>query len=197
MDTKKVRAAPAGEESLIIGPLVLGFATDPIGRFIFRDANDFLRAFPKVVGIFAQPAIEAASAFYVETGGGSAAAAIWYPPGVSSDSEAMAGTLAEAVPASQLDERLGLFGAMEEAHPTEAHWYLPMIAADPTQQGQGHGSALLRKALERVDADHAPAYLESSNEANLPLYQRFGFEITGEIQSGSSPKLWPMWRSAR
>jgi hypothetical protein len=52
--------------------------------------------------------------------------------------------------------------------------------------------------LDRCDAEHAPAYLESSNPDNVPYYMRFGFEVTGEIQlPNGGPTMWPMWRAAR
>jgi ribosomal protein S18 acetylase RimI-like enzyme len=89
-----------------------------------------------------------------------------------------------------------VFEAMESYHPKEPHWYLPLIGVDPAAQGQGLGSALMRHALERIDADRLPAYLESSNPRNIPLYQRHGFEILGTIQVGSSPNLVPMLRPA-
>ncbi len=71
---------------------------------------------------------------------------------------------------------------MEEFHLAEPHWYLPLIAADPARQGQGLGTALMEAAIARIDADGRPAYLESSNPRNIPLYERFGFERIGEIQ---------------
>jgi ribosomal protein S18 acetylase RimI-like enzyme len=86
---------------------------------------------------------------------------------------------------------------MEKYHPTEPHWYLPLIGVDPSQQGNGVGSALMKHALEIVDRDHMPAYLESSNPKNVSLYERHGFEVIGEIQVGSSPTMRPMFRSAR
>jgi hypothetical protein len=39
--------------------------------------------------------------------------------------------------------------------------------------------------------------LESSNPANIPLYERHGFSVLGTIQVGSSPSVFPMLRSAR
>lgn len=46
-------------------------------------------------------------------------------------------------------------------------------------------------------AEHgAVAYLESSNPLNVPLYERFGFEVIAEIQTGDSPTIWPMLRPA-
>jgi len=50
-------------------------------------------------------------------------------------------------------------------------------------QGQGIGAALMRHALERVDAERLPAYLESSNSRNISLYRRFGFELVGQFRS--------------
>ena len=83
---------------------------------------------------------------------------------------------------------------MESHHPREPHWYLPLIGIDPKHQGKGLGGALLDHALKICDRDGALAYLESSNPRNVPLYQRHGFEILGQIQFGSSPTLVPMLR---
>lgn len=87
---------------------------------------------------------------------------------------------------------------MKRAHPDEPHWYLAVIGSDPTARGTGLGQALMRSRLDRCDAEHAPAYLESSNPDNVPYYQRFGFVITGEIQlPDGGPSLIPMWRQPR
>jgi len=71
------------------------------------------------------------------------------------------------------------------------------IGVEPLSQGKGYGSALLKRGLEVCDRDHVAAYLEATNPANIPLYRRFGFEVVGEIQSGSSPVINPMFRAAR
>ena len=53
-------------------------------------------------------------------------------------------------------------------------------------------------AIERIDAEGASAYVESSNPANLTFYQRFGFEITGEVQlAPDGPSMWTLWRAGR
>jgi GNAT superfamily N-acetyltransferase len=72
-----------------------------------------------------------------------------------------------------------------------------MIGVVPDKQGNGYGSALLRHALERCDSDDKLAYLESSSDKNIPLYERHGFEVLGTIQVGSSPPLFPMLRRPR
>lgn len=87
---------------------------------------------------------------------------------------------------------------MKQHHPEEPHWYLAVIGSDPTVRGGGFGHALMQSRLDRVDAEHAPAYLESSNPDNVPYYLRFGFEVTGEIVlPDGGPTLTPMWRAPR
>ena len=55
----------------------------------------------------------------------------------------------------------------------------------------------MRRQLAIADHKNMPAYLESSKERNIPVYQRFGFQVTGEIKLPGEPTLYPMWRPAR
>jgi hypothetical protein len=55
----------------------------------------------------------------------------------------------------------------------------------------------MRHTLATADAAHMPCYLESSKDTNIPIYQSFGFAVTGEMQVPGGPKIWPMWREAR
>lgn len=87
---------------------------------------------------------------------------------------------------------------MKQHHPEEPHWYLAVIGSDPAVRGGGFGHALMQSRLDRVDAEHAPAYLESSNPDNIPYYMRFGFEVTGDIPlPDGGPIMTPMWRQPR
>jgi ribosomal protein S18 acetylase RimI-like enzyme len=91
-----------------------------------------------------------------------------------------------------------LLEQMKGQHPEEPHWYLAVLGSDTVVRGKGYGHALMQSRLDRVDAEHAPAYLESSKYANIAYYQRFGFEVMGEIVlPDGGPTLWPMWRQSR
>jgi GNAT superfamily N-acetyltransferase len=87
---------------------------------------------------------------------------------------------------------------VEQAHPSEPHYYLAILGVSPAAQGSGLGSALLRPMLDRCDREGVPAYLESSKERNVPFYERHGWRVTGELDFPSGgPKLWLMWRDPR
>jgi len=47
---------------------------------------------------------------------------------------------------------------------------------------------------DRCDAEGVPAYLESSDPANVPLYERHGFSVAGEVTIVDGPTIPLMWR---
>ncbi len=62
----------------------------------------------------------------------------------------------------------------------------------PAYQGQGVGSALLTHCLEQVG--DAMLTVWKSNTRAVRLYQRFGFEICGELEG--DPPSWVMFRTS-
>lgn len=194
MGIPEVRVAKADERSKMINTLVLGFTIDPIARWLQPDANTYLGGMGAFFDAFGGRAFENNSAFIANDG---QAAALWLPPGVEPDDEAMGAAFGDSI-----DPPLGEdFGKMMEQvgqyHPDEPHWYLPVIAADPAYIGRGLGGELMKHALRRVDEDGVAAYLESSNPLNISLYERHGFEVMAEITVGDSPVMTPMVRAAR
>jgi GNAT superfamily N-acetyltransferase len=83
---------------------------------------------------------------------------------------------------------------VEDAHPTERHLYLAVLGVDPSRQGEGIGSQLLRPGLELCDREGIPAYLETARERNVTFYSRHGFRVTGELRLPKGPPVWLMWR---
>jgi ribosomal protein S18 acetylase RimI-like enzyme len=105
--------------------------------------------------------------------------------------------LQRTIPEENQQEIFAFTERMNSSHPSEPHWYLPMIGVDPAKQDNGYGSALMKHALARCDGEGKLAYLESSSPRSIPLYRRHGFELLGTIQVGSSPPLFPMMRKPR
>lgn len=188
-----IKALPTDREQSIAS-LVTSFTLDPFIRWMLPEPRQYLKCFPEILKYFAGGAFDNASAYRSEDYSG---AALWLPPGISPDEEALGGVMEEGVAPDRLGDAFAVLEEVGESRPEEEHWYLPTIGVDPTCQGKGYVTALLKKGLEICGRDHVAAYLEPTNPLNIPLYQRCGFEILGEIRAGNSPTLIPILRSAR
>lgn len=182
--------------------LARAFHDDPVMRWMFPDERTRRRRLPRLFAALTRH-------HHLSRGGvevaahtdGIGAVALWDPPGTWQESRAewlrsgpaMLLAMGAAVRRGMIADEL-----MKKHHPEEPHWYLAIIGSDPTVRGGGYGQALMHSRLDRCDAEHAPAYLESSNPVNVPYYQRFGFEVTGEVElPDGGPSLIPMWRPPR
>jgi len=188
-----VLVASEDQRAQVLATLLLGFAADPLVRWLLPDAGSYVQRAAALFDAFGGPAIGAGTALITADVSG---VACWLPPDVHPDQETMAGLLAD-LPEERLAEMAGVFQGMAAYHPDGPVWYLPLTAVEPARQGQGIGSQLLKQATRRFDDDGALAYLESSNPRNVSLYERHGFEVMGRIQCGSSPEVTPMLREPR
>jgi ribosomal protein S18 acetylase RimI-like enzyme len=187
-------AVEPGETERAIATIVLAFSADPAARWTYPDPHQYLEHFPSIVRAFGGRAFAHRTSHKV---GSFAGTALWLPPGVQPDEEALAAVLRQSVVPERQGAVFAVFEQMGRYHPHEPHWYLPLIGVDPARQRYGHGSALLEHALSQCDWDHAVAYLESTNRANISFYERHGFRVLATVQAGSSPAIFPMLRAAR
>ncbi|MBA3507352.1 MAG: GNAT family N-acetyltransferase [Betaproteobacteria bacterium] len=194
MTLPTVNPATASDAASAIDVMVLAFSTDPAARWTWRDPQQYLMHFPRFVKAFEGGAFAHGSAYCVD---GYAGAALWLPPEVQPDEDALI-ALVQGTASEQ--SRKHVFEVLEQMgryHPSEPHWYLPLMGVDPVHQGRGLGSALMQHALIPCDRDRKLAYLESTNTKNIPLYERHGFELLGTIQVRTSPRIFPMLRKPR
>jgi len=194
MTTIPIKTATASDQDHTIATVVLAFSADPMARWSYPDPHEYLRYFPDLVRALGGKAFEHGTAYYVD---GFSGAALWLPPDVHPPEDELIALAQRTVSEQNQEAVFSIFEQMGSYHPTEPHWYLPLIGVDPARQGNGYGSALMEYALIRCDRENEPAYLESSNPRNIPLYKRHGFELLGTIQVGSSPPLFPMLRRPR
>ncbi len=190
----KIRVVAPGEAERAGNVQLLAFSTDPVIRWLWRPSDAYVRNFPRFLRAFAGRAFEAGTAHVRDD---FLAGSLWLSPEMSPDGDALEALMRETLVEPVSSEIGGMTEQVSAAHPEVPHWHLVFLGVDPTLRGRGIGSAILQYGLERVDADGAVAYLESSNPANVPLYQRHGFEVLREIRVGSSPPLFPMLRAAR
>jgi ribosomal protein S18 acetylase RimI-like enzyme len=187
-------AGPESPAAAATGTITLAFASDPVARWTYPDPDQYLNHFPAFVRAFAGGSFTEGTAYLAPGGGG---AALWLGPGIEPNEDELVGLIWSSTSDQVQRDLFPMLKQMEAFHPSEPHWYLSMIGVEPSRQGSGVGSALLQHTLATCDIDGLPAYLESTNPRNIPLYERFGFEQIGVIRSGDAPPLFPMIRRPR
>jgi ribosomal protein S18 acetylase RimI-like enzyme len=194
-----VREATTDDAPVLEGVLARAFERDPCLSWVFRDDSarvDHLRLlFRNAIDLFVPYGISYTTA-------DRSGVSLWAPPGRWRTPEEvvqrMAPVMAEVYGQETLMRLITFFGCTEEKHPDADHYYLAVLGSDQGRQGQGVGSANMRPVLERADAEGLPCYLESSNERNVPLYERHGFVITDVVNlPEDGPPIWLMWRLPR
>jgi GNAT superfamily N-acetyltransferase len=189
-----VMSVKTQDRERVISAIVRAFINDPAARWSWPDPHVYLTYFTEFANVFGGKAFVHGTAHSVADFSGGA---LWLPPGVQPDEKALMALMERSIDPKRLQVVFTVLERMDSYHPREPHWYLPLIGVEPAKQGLGYGSALLGHALDHINRDGQIAYLESTNPANNPLYQRHGFEVIGRIQVQDSPPLYPMIRRPR
>ncbi len=196
--TIEVRRATVEDIPALAGVLSRAFSTDPPMSWVFRDDSTRVERLETLFGLAVTEIFLPKGHSY--TTADLAGVALWDPPGdwrtPDEVVERMAPVMGESFLAEEIDRLLTFLGMMEDVHPDDPeHWYLGILGADLDRQGQGIGSACMQPKLAEIDASGEPAYLESSNEKNVPLYERHGFRVVDVIDlPDDGPAVWRMWR---
>jgi len=92
----------------------------------------------------------------------------------------------------------GNFDSAREELVREPYWHLFILGVAPEHQGRGLGGELMAPVLARADRDGVHCYLETSEERNVPFYERHGFAVGGGRRDPQGlPPFWPMVREPR
>ena len=195
-----LRPAASGDVDALAAVLARAFYDDPPMVWLLPNPDIRLarltRMFATIIGIESLPygGVDIACAGDEILGG-----AIWMPPGhwqpgLLAKIRAAPGHWRAVAAAEIRAARMG--HALGRAHPKEPHWYLKSVGIDPASQGRGAAGLLLRSRLERCDREGQPAYLEASKLEGVPLYERFGFRVTGTVDMPKgAPVVTKMWRA--
>lgn len=194
METPEILTATKAEKKEILSTIVLAFDADPFTRWLYGNPHRYLSDVYGFGEAFVEEAFGLDTVFYLD---GFKGAALWLPPDVHPDEDQLGAIIQDTVPETIHQDLFAVLEQMDSYHPTESHWYLPIIGVDPFYQRKGLGSLLMAHALSRIDKEKKLSYLDATNPLSIPLYQRHGFELLGEIQIGSSPTVYPMLREPR
>ena len=180
--------------------LARAFANDPFFTYVLSDPVErervmlpFMTAWTRYGLLFGEVYVTARP---VE------ASAIWLPGAAIRTAERRERAGLSAVVSAFSDGARARYDAMvqhqgriREAVQSVPHWHLPFIGVDPARQGLGLGTLLLRAGLSRVDQDGVECRLFNDQPRNVPLYQRYGFEIAaeGDVADGGT-HVWYMRR---
>ena len=190
-----IRDATADDLETLVDTLSDSFANDPILNWVIPRVQlypEFFRLLIKEVYL---------PRGMVHIAGDGRAAALWLPPEERFEIPprlSLVNMFVKLVlyqgpaPLWRMYQQGALFA---KHHPKDPHYYLQFIGCRQRNQGQGLGAALLKQGTKTCDEQGMPAYLESSNSLNVPLYQRHGFEIIHQQACArGGPKAWFMWR---
>jgi ribosomal protein S18 acetylase RimI-like enzyme len=192
-----VRPAISTDTSGVANTLAEAFFHDPVWGWAFADPSrrkaQHAAWFRLLIGsalayqwVWTTPAYEAVS--------------VWVPPGCPELTEADEARLRPLLE-EMVGERSGLIlevmNCFNTAHPHhQEHYYLSLLGTHTDHRGAGIGMQLLADNLVHVDAAGMPAYLESTNPANLNRYESVGFKVYATFDlPDDGPTVTTMWRS--
>jgi len=182
MPERLVRPATIDDRGRVVDTFVAAFVDDPALRFFFPGAMYAEQAAVFVGKLFDRRV--GAGTVWIADGG--AAVAMWDAP--------TAGTPAEfedppaELPADARARLEAYDAAVLSVLPKGEHWYLGVLATHPDRAGQGLGRAVMAAGLQAAAATGLPAFLETTNPANVGLYRRTGWEVVAQV-----PEPLPIW----
>jgi len=180
---------PRSDADQVLAVMTRAFSRDPATRWMFPEREEYLTYFPPFARLYAFGAFDEGAVHGIA---GAAAYAMWLTPGAHSDDEGIGDLLKQCIPEHRHSEVFDLIAEMNAYRLVEPHWFLPLIGVDPVRRG--YGSALMAHMLARCDRERQTAYLDNTNEANTPFYERHGFRQLGVVRVASCPPVYPMVR---
>jgi GNAT superfamily N-acetyltransferase len=193
----ETRRATWGDKAAVVQTLSRAFQTEPAFSHMLPNADDRERRLPKVFRVMAGQDLRVGQVFC--TAGGEAIT-MWRTSNKIHDSRW--DDLRQIIPyalafGGNLRRAMVLGESVKANMPADPGWYLHFAACDPAHQGKGFGGAAIRAGLAAVDAAQSKAYLETADEANLPIYAALGFEVIKTWLVPGGPQFWGMARAAR
>jgi len=161
-----------------IATIVAAFYDDPLWSWMFPDPDKRSRQHATIFGLYAESALPKDGVWMADER--ASAVAIFTPPGdreLSEQAEARLEPFLRDSLAGHAPTVLETLERFEAATPEgPPFYYLSFLGTHPESRGRGIGMSLLAELAVLADQEGRPIYLESTNPANNPRYERLGFE---------------------
>ena len=192
------RVATKADLEAVAETMAAAFYADPVWSWAFPDPERRLEQHRAVWGFALESALDYGWVRIADAG----AAALWIPPGkpeLRPEDEPRFESMVVDLLGDGAPRVLDAFARFDRAHPSDRpHYYLSLLATHPDRRGRRLGMGLLAENLERIDAEGAAAYLESTNPDNHRRYEALGFTRWGEFGlPEDGPPVAQMWRDPR
>jgi ribosomal protein S18 acetylase RimI-like enzyme len=193
----KITAATSSDIDEAVGCLATAFAQDPITGFLLQTGQGYRERVSQFFSLLMRARIALEMPVFVARGArGIDGATMGYSTVQSewpADLTEEWARFESAIPG--LTGRMAIYDEVAtKFKPPAPHYYLGVIGTDPTLQGSGIGTQLLRSFCEAsaIDTQSSGVYLETAQASNLRFYERAGFAVTGRGNLGDAT-LWCMY----
>lgn len=129
-----VRSETSATAPRVIDPITMALSSDPVLRWLYPDPHKYLGYAPESFRIYAGKGVAHGAAYYLEN---SAAGALWHPPVVNADDDAMVAHMEKTVPEHRQAGLWEMAEQIEQYRPEEPHWTLRLIDVDPMHRVRG------------------------------------------------------------
>ena len=193
----KITAASSSDIDEAVACLATAFAQDPITGFLLQTSQGYRERVTQFFSLLMRARIDLKMPVFVARGvDGIAGSAMGYSTLRSEwpvDLTEEWARFEKAIPG--LTDRMAIYDEVAtKFKPPAPHYYLGVIGTDPTLQGSGIGTQLLKSFCEVSASDplSSGVYLETAQASNIRFYERAGFAVTGRGNLGDAT-LWCMY----
>lgn len=192
--------------------LARAFDRDPITRRLFPDGERRRRYLELGMRLQLAWALPYGHVYGLAEQGQLCGVAVWLPPGASGGRlwpalqslpaaarllpAAAAAMVRCARPLPEAPRNLVRFAATRRRAVSRAagSWHLSLLGADPEYRGRGVARRLLKHMLSRGAVSGTGVWLETCDQRNVPLYERFGFTTIAHLETAVAKQPWWLMR---
>jgi len=192
-----ITAASHSDIDEAVGRLAAAFARDPITGFLLQTGQGYRERVMQFFSLLMRARVELDMPVFLARGaqgiGGATMGYSTVRPEWPAELTEEWTRFENAVPG--MTDRMTIYDEVAtKFKPPAPHYYLGVIGTDPTLQGTGIGTRLLKSFCEVSANDplSSGVYLETAQASNLRFYERAGFAETGRGNLGDAT-LWCMF----